>query len=76
MAYGSLPTFHTGYLSFGVAGGNVMLDGDKGQRIIQFEAGSEPTVTPEYSDPVTILAQSGSTAVQNFAFDGMEDAYD
>lgn len=30
-------------------------------------------VTPEYSDTVTILAQRGSAAVQNFAFDGMED---
>lgn len=27
------------------------------------------TITPEYSDPVTVLAQSGSTATQNFAFD-------
>ena len=27
------------------------------------------TITPEYSDPVTVLAQSGSTAIQNFAFD-------
>lgn len=72
MAYGSLPTVHTGYLSFGTAGGQVMLDGDKGQRTIGFEAGSEPTVT-ENTKKRTVLAQSGSAAVQNFAFEGMED---
>lgn len=44
------------------------LDGDKGQRSISFSAGSNPTVT-ENTETKTVLAQSGSTAMQNFAFD-------
>lgn len=72
MAYGSLPTIHTGYLSFATAGGKVTLDGDKGQRTMSFDAGSEPTVTPEETTK-TFLVQSTVTPVQNFAFDGMDD---
>lgn len=72
MAYGSLPTIHTGYLSFATAGGKVTLDGDKGQRTMSFEAGSEPTVTPEETTK-TFLVQSTASPVQNFAFEGMDD---
>ena len=72
MAYGSLPTIHTGYLSFATAGGKVTLDGDKGQRTMSFDAGSEPTVTSEETTK-TFLVQSTVTPVQNFAFDGMDD---
>lgn len=72
MAYGSLPTIHTGYLSFATAGGKVTLDGDNGQRTMSFDAGSEPTVTPEETTK-TFLVQSTVTPVQNFAFDGMDD---
>ena len=63
---------HTGYLKFATSGGAMTLDGDKGQRDISFKAGSNPTVTAK-TETKTVLAQSGSTAVQNFAFDGMED---
>ena len=48
------------------------LDGDKGKRSIDFSAGSAPTVTAN-TETKTVLAQSGSTSMQNFAFDGMED---
>ena len=65
-------TWHTGYLKFATSGGAMTLDGDKGQRSISFSAGSNPTVT-ENTETKTVLAQSGSTAMQNFAFDGMED---
>ena len=64
--------FHSGYLKFATSGGAMTLDGDKGQRSINFTAGSTPTVTAN-TETKTVLAQSGSTAVQNFAFDGMED---
>ena len=64
--------FHSGYLKFATSGGAMTLDGDKGQRSIAFTAGSTPTVTAT-TETKTVLAQSGSTAVQNFAFDGMED---
>ena len=63
---------HTGYLKFATSGGAMTLDGDKGQRSIDFTAGSAPTVT-EKTETKTVLAQSGSTAMQNFSFDGMED---
>lgn len=64
--------FHSGYLKFATSGGAMTLDGDKGQRSINFTSGSAPTVTAN-TETKTVLAQSGSTAVQNFAFDGMED---
>ena len=63
---------HTGYLKFETSGGAMTLDGDKGKRSIDFSAGSTPTVTATTATK-TVLAQSGSTAVQNFAFEGMED---
>lgn len=44
------------------------LDGDKGQRSINFSAGSSPSVSAT-TEKKTVLAQSGSTAIQNFAFD-------
>lgn len=65
-------TWHTGYLKFATSGGAMTLDGDKGQRSISFSSGSNPTVSAT-TEKKTVLAQSGSTAVQNFAFDGMED---
>ena len=65
-------TYHSGYLKFVVNGGAMTLDGDKGQRSIAFTAGSTPTVTAN-TQTKTVLAQSGSTAMQNFAFAGMED---
>ena len=72
-AYKDRPTYHTGYLSFATAGGKVTLDGDKGQRTIGFEAGSEPTVTPTEAK-ITVLAQKkAQTSIQNFAFPGMDD---
>lgn len=71
-AYKDRPTYHTGYLSFATAGGKVTLDGDRGQRTMNFEAGSEPTVTPEETTK-TFLVQSTTSPVQNFAFDGMDD---
>lgn len=39
---------------------------------MNFEAGSEPTVTPEETTK-TFLVQSTASPVQNFAFDGMDD---
>ena len=63
---------HTGYLKFATSGGAMTLDGDKGQRSIAFSAGSNPTVSAT-TKKKTVLAQSGSTAVQNFSFAGMED---
>lgn len=63
---------HTGYLRFATSGGAMTLDGDKGQRSIAFTAGAAPTVSAT-TETKTVLAQSGSTAAQNFAFDGMDD---
>ena len=48
------------------------LDGDKGQRQISFSAGAAPSVSAT-TEKKTVLAQSGSTAVQNFAFDMDEE---
>ena len=48
------------------------LDGDKGQREISFRAGSDPKVSA-IKKTKTVLVQTGSTATQNFAFEGMED---
>lgn len=59
---------HTGYLRFGTSGGYVLLDGDRGQRSISFSAGSAPSVSANTATK-TVLAQSGSTAMKNFAFD-------
>lgn len=59
---------HTGYLKFVVNGGAVTLDGDKGQRSLNFSSGTSPSVSAT-TEKKTVLAQGGSTAVQNFAFD-------
>ena len=64
--------FHSGYLKFATSRGAMTLDGDKGQRGINFTAGSTPTVSA-ITKTKTVLVQTGSTATQNFAFEGMED---
>lgn len=65
-------TYHTGYLSIGVSGGRVLLNGDNGAKTISFDAGSSPTVTPVEETKV-FLTQKASAATQNFAFEGMEE---
>lgn len=65
-------TYHTGYLSIGVSGGRVLLNGDNGAKMISFDAGSSPTVTPVEETKV-FLTQKASAATQNFAFEGMEE---
>ncbi len=73
MAYGSLPTIHTGYLQFGTSGGRVLLDGDNGKKTISFSAGSDPTVNAN-EVKITVLAAT-KVATQSLAFD-VEDMND